>query len=122
MPLNPLRLVAVLAACGALAAPAAAQRHGRILWSGNVDDTAVVTVYGRTVQAQSLSHTPLSSTAVQVYGRLPRRPVFVSVRRQAGRGSVSVIQQPRRANGFTAQVRVHDPQPGSSRYRFALVW
>ncbi len=101
--------------------PLAAQAQGRAIWSGNVDDTAVVSVHGSDVQTRTVSGKAVTNVNTQVSGRLPHRPVFVSLRRR-GRGQVQVVEQPRPFNGYTAKVRIHDPQPGSHRYRFALVW
>ena len=39
-----------------------------------------------------------------------------------GRGEASVIQQPTAENGFTAKVRVRDPQPGFGHYAFMVMW
>ena len=58
----------------------------------------------------------------QVFGRLPMdHPVFLTPDKR-GLGSVRVVQQPRPFNNFTAGVRIHDPQPGASHYRFRLNW
>ena len=101
--------------------PLAAQAQGRVVWSGSVDDTAVISVHGSDVQTRTVSGKSVTNVNTQIRGRLPHRPVFVSLRRR-GRGQVQVTEQPRRDNDFTAKVRIHDPQPGSHFYRFALVW
>ncbi len=118
---NSLQIASCLTVVGALALPMAAQAHGRVAWTGTVDDTALVTVHGQNVQTRSLTHQAVKNIDVQADGRLPHRPVFVSLRSR-GRGQVFVAQQPRFSNDFTATVRIHDPQPGSSRYHFVLVW
>ena len=114
-------VAAVLATSALAAPPASAQAGGRVVWSGNVDDKVVVSVHGRDVRTDTISGKAVSDSSTQITGRLPHRPVFVTLRRR-GQGEVRVIQQPRPDNDFTAKVLVSDPQPGSHHYRFALVW
>lgn len=115
------KAASLLTISGLMAFPVAVQAQGRVAWSGTVDNTAVVSVHGRDVQTQTVSGKSVTDINTQVSGRLPHRPVFVSLRKR-GRGDVRIVQQPRPFNDFTAKVRIHDPQPGSHRYRFALVW
>ncbi len=113
--------IGTLMTVSGLMLPLTAQAQGRAVWSGNVDDTATISVRGRDVQTRTVSGKAVTNVTTQVSGRLPHRPVFVSLRRR-GRGQVQVVEQPRRFNGYTAKVRIYDPQPGSHFYRFALVW
>src|SRR5439155_1197050 len=39
-----------------------------------------------------------------------------------GRGQVDVVQQPTARNGYTAIVRVRDPQGGAGNYRINAFW
>lgn len=122
MILNPRRVCLTLAAFAAFAAPTAAFADGRVAWSGKVDDTAIISIQARDVQTETVTGNSVSAVSTEFSGRLPRRPVFVSLSRWDGRGQVRLIQQPTSRNGFTARVRIHDPQAGSSRYRFTLNW
>ena len=119
---NFLPLASCLAVLGAMVIPAAAQAQGRMVWSGDVDDRATVSLHGRDVQTQTVSGKSVSNSSSQVMGRLPtERPVFVSLQKR-GRGMVRIVQQPRPSNDFTTVVRIHDPQSGSGHYRFTLNW
>jgi len=122
MKLNLKAMTAGLAACAALAVPAAAFADGSVAWSGNVDDTAIVYIHGQNAQTETISGNATRDTRAYFRGHLPHHPVFVSLRRSEGRGRVRIVQQPGPNNGFTAGVRIHDPQPGSSFYRFVLTW
>lgn len=53
---------------------------------------------------------------------LPTEPVRITVRQLAGRGTVSVVQQPSRMNGFTAIVEITDPGRGAQEHRLAVTW
>ncbi len=115
------KFASLLAVAGAMALPLAAHA-GQLVWSGDVDDRAQVTIHGRDVHTDTLSGKSTGNVNSQVFGRLPtEHPVFLTLDKR-GRGSVRVVQQPRRFNNFTAVVRIHDPQPGSSHYRFRLNW
>jgi len=39
-----------------------------------------------------------------------------------GRGDVSITQQPNSSNGYTAIIRVRDPQTGFGHYDFDVNW
>lgn len=115
------KFASLLAVAGAMALPLAAHA-GQLVWSGNVDDRAQVTIHGRDVRTDTLSGKSADNVNSQVFGRLPtEHPVFLTLDKR-GRGSVRVVQQPRRFNNFTAIVRIHDPQPGAGHYRFRLNW
>jgi hypothetical protein len=116
-----LKIASVLAVAGTMALPLAAHA-GQLVWSGNVDDRATVTIHGRDVRTNTVSGKSVDNTNSQIFGRLPTdHPVFVSLNKR-GRGMVRVVQQPRPFNNFTAVVRIHDPQPGAGHYRFTLNW
>ena len=117
-----LKLASALAVAGALALPLAAHADGQLVWSGDVDDRAQVTIHGRDVRTDTLSGKSVNNVNSQVFGRLPTdHPAFLTLDKR-GRGSVRVVQQPRPFNNFTAVVRIHDPQPGAGHYRFRLNW
>ena len=117
-----LKLASALAVVGAMALPLAAHADGQLVWSGDVDDRAQITIHGRDVRTDTLSGKSVGNVNSQVFGRLPTdHPVFLALDKR-GRGSVRVVQQPRPFNNFTAVVRIHDPQPGAGHYRFRLNW
>ena len=111
-----------LAALGTAAAPAHADPRPAMTWSGDVDDTTLVTFHGRDVRTRDLSGKGSTQTSAQVFDRLPHGPIRVFLTGRGGRGSVRVVQQPNPGNDFTAAVRIHDPQPGRGHYDIALAW
>lgn len=113
--------VALLAAVPFAMVPMAA-RAGQVTWSGTVDDTTIVSVHRGDVNTRVVSGKSASDVNTQIAGRLPARPVHVFLRQRSGRGRIRIIQQPSFANDFTARVRIHDPQSGSSFYHFVLSW
>ena len=96
--------------------------QSQLRWSGNVDDTAVITIRGRDVRTRTTSGQGTSNVSAQVDGQLPQRPVTIALRRVSGRGQVTIIEQPNSRNNYTARVRVHDSQGGNARYSFVLDW
>ncbi|HUF04627.1 MAG TPA: hypothetical protein VMM38_10690 [Aridibacter sp.] len=97
-------------------------REGQMNWEGNVDATVQITIRGSTATARALSGR--SPTAVRFNFRepLPRRAVNVIVRQIEGRGSVRVIQQPSRLNGYSSVIEIQDPRGGDDRYEFEAEW
>ena len=98
------------------------RRHGSITWSGNVDDTAVVTVHQDRVRTRVVSGKSNGNDNAQIVGRLPDRPVRLLLLQRRGRGQIRIVEQPNPGNNFTGRVRIHDPQPGSGFYSFVLSW
>ena len=111
-----------LAALGTIAAPAHADPRPAMTWSGDVDDTTLITFHGRDVRTRDVSGKASTQTSAQVFDRLPHGPIRVFLTERAGRGQVRVVQQPNPGNDFTATVRIHDPQPGRGHYDIALAW
>ena len=95
---------------------------GSMEWRGLVNERVQLVIRGREVQQRAFWRTrPDDGTAV-FSSPLPAEAVFVSVRRLAGRGEVSVIQQPSRQNGYTAIVEINDPTRGAQEHRIQLTW
>jgi hypothetical protein len=95
---------------------------GNVSWSGRVDDRVNVIIRGAEVRSEDVTATGFFPRNQTMTGVLPRRPSTVSVRKIDGRGTASVIQQPTRANGFTAIVQVFDPKGGTDDYRLDISW
>ncbi len=112
----------LLAALGALSGPARAQGGNDLRWSGDVDDTTIVSVRGNDVRTDTVFGKQASNINAQVFGALPRGPIQAYLRFRHGRGQVRIIQQPSPDNDFTAKVRIHDPQPGRAHYEFDVAW
>ncbi|HEX5324970.1 MAG TPA: hypothetical protein VFW40_14395 [Capsulimonadaceae bacterium] len=113
----------LMIAFGAIAAsPALAQGQPGMSWSGRVDDNVIVYIHQDHAQTQDLAGQATTHINTSFWGRLPDRPVYVTLTHWQGRGVVQLIQQPRRDNNFTAAVRIRDPQGGRSFYSFTLSW
>ena len=53
---------------------------------------------------------------------LPRAPVNVKLLSSGGRGTISVVQEPSAANGYTAIVRIDGGKGSNKRHEFTLRW
>jgi len=101
------------------AAPAA--HAGALLWSGDVDDTATITIHRQDIRIDS-NMKGVRGERHDLRGAITRRTPDVRLRVREGRGRVRVIQQPRRWNDYTAVVRIEDKDSGRGHYEFALMW
>ena len=96
---------------------------GVLHWRGRVDDVVEIRLQGDRVDTRTLSGEGASGVRVQRSGAaLPARDVAVRVADRAGRGRVSVVQQPHAWNGYTAVVRVEDHDRGADWYDVDVSW
>ena len=91
-------------------------------WSGRVDNDVQLTIQGDGLRARDMTDAGAPTTFQKMKYFLPRRPVTVNVNKLAGRGTVRVIQQPDRTNGFTAIIEISDPKAGADNYRLDINW
>jgi hypothetical protein len=92
-------------------------------WTGNVDDQLEIRLQNGQVQYRTMrGNQPTGIRVNDVGAQMPRGNATLSVVQRAGRGSVSVVQQPSAWNGYTTVLRVNDPQGGYGYYDFDLVW
>jgi hypothetical protein len=91
-------------------------------WQGIVDGESFIKVRGRQVQSETISGLPVQNQQYDFTDTLPRAPIQVELAEVIGRGRVSIVDQPRRQNDFTAVVRIDDNQGGKSSYSFELRW
>ena len=90
-------------------------------WSGNVDGDLEIRLAGRRFDERTLSGGATRDERSSVIGEgVPRRDVQVVISQRQGRGQVYVAQQPSSYNGYTAVIRVHDPQGGYGYYDFEV--
>jgi hypothetical protein len=90
-------------------------------WSGSVDSELEIRLSGRRYDARTLSGGATRDERSSVIGEgLPRRDVQLVVSQRQGRGTVYVAQQPDARNGYTAVIRVRDPQGGYGFYDFEV--
>ncbi len=91
-------------------------------WSGSVDAEAKIEWRG----FDAMTTTPVGETAREVHSSvtnaLPATASRVELIVRQGRGDVTIIQQPSSTNGFTAILRVRDPQTGFGHYDFDVNW
>ncbi len=92
-------------------------------WSGNVDDLVEIRIQNGRVDYRTLHGKDATNVRYEA-GNMSaaRRDAGVAVVQNAGRGSVTVVQQPSAWNGYTTVVRVRDPQGGYGWYDFNLMW
>ena len=96
---------------------------GAIAWRGQVDDVVEVRVQGRRVDYVTRSGATVRDVQTRVSGNgLPERDVSVTIRNSQGRGKIWVAQQPSARNGYTAVIRIQDPQGGFGYYDFQAAW
>jgi len=99
-----------------------AQPSGNITWRGTVDDKVDINIQGSRVWTTVVTGHDMNDQTIKIFEALPADRVNVSLSSIEGRGSVRIIQQPDRDNGYTAVVRIHDPQSGRGFYKFSLTW
>jgi hypothetical protein len=96
---------------------------GSLRWSGRVDDVVEIRIRGNDVDYRTISGRRTFSTRSDFSGsELPQRNETVRVEERQGRGSVTVVQQPNARNGYTAVIRVRDPESGYGSYDFDVTW
>ncbi len=97
-------------------------RSGSVSWRGRVDQTVNIIITGREVQTIDMSASGLTNVNFNMNGYLAIRPGTVNIRKREGRGSVTVIQQPSRANDYVAIVQIFDPGGGADNYAVDITW
>jgi hypothetical protein len=91
-------------------------------WTGDVDADAEIRWGSNGVSQRNIGGNALRAIRSSQSGGGVIRGGTVTVTERAGRGSVTVVQQPAATNGWTAVIRVHDPQPGYGHYDFDVAW
>jgi hypothetical protein len=120
----PLAAAAVVGAAPMAFAQYGSQGRGQELfeWSGRVDREVQVVMRGNQVSTRFIGNNESGRARPRVMMELPRRDGQVVAQMLSGRGSVDVIEQPNPQNGYTAVLRITDPQGGSDNYRVAAYW
>jgi hypothetical protein len=86
-------------------------------WSGNVDNEIEIRMQGRRIDERTIAGGQPYNQRSSMSG-LPNRDVQLVISQRQGRGTVYVAQQPSAYNGYTAVIRVRDPQGGYGYYDF----
>lgn len=95
---------------------------GRAYWRGMVDDKIQLVIRGGKIEHRTISGRGLADGTYSFTSELPNRQVAVAVEKQKGRGSVTVVQQPSRANDFTTVIEIYDNGGGSREYQIEVFW
>jgi hypothetical protein len=97
--------------------------HSSVAWSGTVDDQAEIRIQGSRATTRTISGAAVRDVRLgSLRSGLPTVPVQVTVSQSQGRGQAWVVQQPTAQNGYTAVIRVRDPQSGASYYNLNVSW
>jgi hypothetical protein len=91
-------------------------------WAGRVDKEVRIQLTGGRAYVQPMGNREVRNGNGQMLGGLPREDGILRVERIEGRGDIDVIQQPTASNGYTATLRVRDPNSGAANYRIVAVW
>jgi hypothetical protein len=92
-----------------------------LMWSGNVDSELLIVIRPEGVTYETLRGE--APRAIQsAISRMPTPTSILEINQIVGRGEASIKQQPTAENGYTAIIRVRDPQPGFGHYSFMAMW
>ncbi len=91
--------------------------------SALIDGTVELYISGESGRWEVESGQPVSQQSVKFSGALPAVSGGKwSVSKMAGRGKVELVEKPGEENGYTAVLRIEDPQPGGDTYLIRLQW
>jgi hypothetical protein len=91
-------------------------------WSGSVDSDLKIEWQGFDVRTRNQAAEAAREVHSAVSNGLPSSSATLSLVVREGRGDVSIVQQPNSSNGWTAIIRVRDPQTGFGHYDFDVSW
>jgi hypothetical protein len=91
-------------------------------WQGTVDREIQIQLRGNRASVQPIGNSEPRSGYGRMLNGLPQQNGTLVVERLEGRGNVDVIEQPSARNGYTATLRIRDPNSGASNYRIAAYW
>lgn len=95
---------------------------GNLTWTGNVDDVVQLKIRGSSLETKALSGREVLNPNYNFTSPLPNRRVDVEVDKKKGRGTVKILQQPRRENDFTTVIEIRDTSGGSRDYELEIYW
>jgi len=90
-------------------------------WAGRVDDAVEISVRGDRITYRTLRGDKVRDVNARVMNSgLPMDDLRVRLHELDGRGTMTIVQQPNYDNGYTAIIRIFDPQPRFGFYDFDL--
>lgn len=95
---------------------------GRVEWRGMVDDRVQLVIRGQFAETRTITGTALGSGNYNFGSALPNRNVDITIDKRKGRGQVRLIQQPSRANNYTAIIEIFDEGSGAREYEVDIAW
>jgi hypothetical protein len=95
---------------------------GRIDIILRVAGDAMVSVRGANIWVSTPNGQSVTNNGSQCSEPFPNRPAPFELRKEFGRGQVTVTQKPSTQNQFTLVFRISDPQPGASIYNLRVVF
>lgn len=103
-------------------APQEPYTPGRLNWRGRVDTEILLEVRGNSVTEKSVAGRSFNNGRSNFTGPMPARELDLRIENKKVRGSVEVVERPSSANGYTALLRIRDPQRDAADYEFDLIW
>ena len=83
-----------------------------VVWTVDIDEVDELTLRGKQVDTVHVKGQHPRRSTIELFVPLPRRELGLFARFRRGRGKVEVVQDPSRANGYRAIVRVTDTKSG----------
>src|SRR5262249_22517758 len=104
-------LTVVIGAALVIGAAATLQAQRRVFeWSGRVDRDLEITVTGNAFITTHIGSNERLQSGSSSLINLPRADGELTLKIREGRGEVEVAQQPASENGYTAVIRLRDPE------------
>lgn len=95
---------------------------GQMTWRGRVDSEVLLEVRGNVVTEKLVGGKSFNNGRFTFTSAMPARQLTLRIENKKVRGTVELIEQPSAANGYTAVIRVRDPQRNAADYEFVLIW
>ena len=97
-------------------------RADRLVWSGRVDEEAIISCQDKTCSSRADLGSPVAGEHFKFSRPLPHRDVEVTLEDIESRGEIQLLEQPSESNNYTVRVSIRDPRPGFGEYSFTLAW
>ncbi|MGH7616561.1 MAG: hypothetical protein ACREPM_04975, partial [Gemmatimonadaceae bacterium] len=91
-------------------------------WTGHVDHDIELVISGRDYVATRIGSADRVARGSTEFIDLPREEGELTITLAEGRGQAEVAQQPATENGYTAVIRIRDPEAGTGTYRLVVGW